>query len=68
MITLPATDLGARRRLTVGDPRARSPHVSCGAALLDLRGHPQMIIRFGYGPPVPRAPRRPATELEIHHA
>ncbi|MBO3753003.1 hypothetical protein J5X84_43750 [Streptosporangiaceae bacterium NEAU-GS5] len=27
------------------------------------RGHPQMIIRFGYGPIVPRAPRRPATEL-----
>ncbi|GLX99520.1 hypothetical protein [Herbidospora sp. NBRC 101105] len=31
------------------------------------RGHPQMIIRFGFGPPVPRAPRRPVTELEIHH-
>jgi nitroreductase len=27
------------------------------------RGHPQMIIRFGYGPPVPHAPRRPAREL-----
>ena len=27
------------------------------------RGHPQMIIRFGYGPAVPRAPRRPAQEL-----
>ncbi|GAA2852722.1 nitroreductase [Streptosporangium fragile] len=31
-------------------------------------GHPQMIIRFGYGPSVPRAPRRPATELEITSA
>ncbi|MFC4537111.1 Acg family FMN-binding oxidoreductase [Sphaerisporangium dianthi] len=27
------------------------------------RGHAQMIIRFGYGPGVPRAPRRPAAEL-----
>ncbi|MET8158324.1 hypothetical protein ABZT47_18270 [Sphaerisporangium sp. NPDC005289] len=27
------------------------------------RGHPQMIIRFGYGPNVPRAPRRPPVEL-----
>ncbi|GGK93999.1 nitroreductase [Sphaerisporangium melleum] len=27
------------------------------------RGHPQMIIRLGYGPPVPRAPRRPSAEL-----
>ncbi|MGW0486033.1 Acg family FMN-binding oxidoreductase [Nonomuraea sp. NPDC003214] len=27
------------------------------------RGHPQMIIRLGYGPPVARSPRRPATEL-----
>ncbi|GLW98582.1 nitroreductase family protein [Microtetraspora sp. NBRC 16547] len=27
------------------------------------RGHAQMIIRFGYGPVVPRAPRRPAGEL-----
>ncbi|GAA3210438.1 Acg family FMN-binding oxidoreductase [Nonomuraea helvata] len=27
------------------------------------RGHPQMIIRFGYGPYVARSPRRPATEL-----
>ncbi|MEU4541510.1 nitroreductase family protein [Streptosporangium sp. NPDC023825] len=26
-------------------------------------GHPQMIIRLGYGPAVPRAPRRPALEL-----
>ncbi|MEV6160208.1 hypothetical protein AB0L53_58725 [Nonomuraea sp. NPDC052129] len=25
------------------------------------RGHPQMIMRLGYGPPVPRAPRRPTT-------
>ena len=29
------------------------------------RGHPQMIMRLGYGPEVPRAPRRPPTELEI---
>ncbi|WP_240777800.1 hypothetical protein [Nonomuraea basaltis] len=27
------------------------------------RGHPQMIIRLGYGPHVARSPRRPATEL-----
>ncbi|GII81674.1 nitroreductase [Sphaerisporangium rufum] len=27
------------------------------------RGHPQMIIRLGYGPEVPRAPRRPPAEL-----
>ncbi|GIH72596.1 Acg family FMN-binding oxidoreductase [Sphaerimonospora thailandensis] len=27
------------------------------------RGHAQMIIRFGYGPAVPRAPRRPPAEL-----
>ncbi|GIH81500.1 nitroreductase family protein [Planobispora longispora] len=26
-------------------------------------GHPQMIIRLGYGPAVPRAPRRPVPEL-----
>jgi nitroreductase len=26
-------------------------------------GHPQMILRLGYGPVVPRAPRRPALEL-----
>ncbi|WP_433519333.1 Acg family FMN-binding oxidoreductase [Nonomuraea sp. CA-143628] len=26
------------------------------------RGHPQMIMRLGYGPPVPRAPRRPTSE------
>ncbi|MFI6317604.1 hypothetical protein ACIBG8_08790 [Nonomuraea sp. NPDC050556] len=32
------------------------------------RGHPQMISRFGYGPYVPRAPRRPVTELELTHA
>ncbi|NUW44220.1 nitroreductase family protein [Nonomuraea rhodomycinica] len=31
------------------------------------RGHPQMIIRLGYGPYVARAPRRPARELEISH-
>lgn len=31
------------------------------------RGHPQMIIRFGYGPAVPRSPRRPAAELETGH-
>lgn len=29
------------------------------------RGHPQMIIRLGYGPYVPRSPRRPAAELEL---
>nr|WP_189179403.1 nitroreductase family protein [Microbispora rosea] len=29
------------------------------------RGHPQMIIRLGYGPSVPRAPRRPITELRV---
>ncbi|MEO3811594.1 nitroreductase family protein [Sphaerisporangium sp. B11E5] len=45
-------DLRDMRRRT--DPRHR-------------RGHPQMIIRLGYGPPVPRAPRRPATELETRH-
>ncbi|MGR6919299.1 Acg family FMN-binding oxidoreductase [[Actinomadura] parvosata] len=28
------------------------------------RGHPQMIIRLGYGLPVARSPRRPAAELE----
>ncbi|AQZ63275.1 hypothetical protein BKM31_19020 [[Actinomadura] parvosata subsp. kistnae] len=27
------------------------------------RGHPQMIMRLGHGPAVPRAPRRPVTEL-----
>jgi nitroreductase len=27
------------------------------------RGHPQMIIRLGYGPSVPRAPRRPVSEI-----
>ena len=27
------------------------------------RGHVQMIMRLGYGPPVPRAPRRPPAEL-----
>ncbi|GGT08575.1 nitroreductase [Planobispora rosea] len=26
-------------------------------------GHPQMIVRLGYGPAVPRAPRRPVPEL-----
>ncbi|MGC5015716.1 Acg family FMN-binding oxidoreductase [Streptosporangium sp. DT93] len=26
-------------------------------------GHPQMILRLGYGPAVPHAPRRPALEL-----
>ncbi|WP_373291463.1 Acg family FMN-binding oxidoreductase [Nonomuraea cavernae] len=31
------------------------------------RGHPQMIIRLGYGPYVARSPRRPATELESSH-
>lgn len=28
------------------------------------RGHPQMIIRLGYGLPVARSPRRPTAELE----
>ncbi|MBO3752736.1 hypothetical protein J5X84_42370 [Streptosporangiaceae bacterium NEAU-GS5] len=47
--------------LDLRDMRRRSdPH--------HRRGHPQMIIRFGYGPVVPRAPRRPAGELETHHA
>jgi nitroreductase len=46
-------DLRDMRRRT--DPRHR-------------RGHPQMIIRLGYGPAVPRAPRRPAAELENHDA
>ncbi|MEO3867630.1 hypothetical protein ABGB18_02235 [Nonomuraea sp. B12E4] len=32
------------------------------------RGHPQMITRLGYGPHVPRSPRRPATELELTRA
>jgi hypothetical protein len=27
------------------------------------RGHPQMIVRIGYGPAVPRAPRRPVPEV-----
>lgn len=31
------------------------------------RGHPQMIIRLGYGPYVARPPRRPASELETSH-
>ncbi|MGW3353449.1 Acg family FMN-binding oxidoreductase [Nonomuraea rubra] len=35
--------------------RRRDPH--------HRRGHPQMIIRFGYGPYVARSPRRPAAEL-----
>ncbi|MCK2215916.1 nitroreductase family protein [Actinomadura sp. ATCC 31491] len=39
--------------------RRRDPH--------HRRGHPQMIIRFGYGPYVARAPRRPAAELETPH-
>lgn len=29
------------------------------------RGHPQMIIRLGYGAFVPRAPRRPVTDLLV---
>jgi len=32
------------------------------------RGHPQMILRLGYGPSVAGSPRRPASELEIEHA
>jgi hypothetical protein len=39
--------------------RRRDPH--------HRRGHPQMIMRLGYGPYVARAPRRPATELETSH-
>ncbi|MEU8251325.1 nitroreductase family protein [Nonomuraea sp. NPDC048916] len=39
--------------------RRRDPH--------HRRGHPQMIIRLGYGPYVARSPRRPATELETSH-
>ncbi|NUW31117.1 hypothetical protein HTZ77_06740 [Nonomuraea sp. SMC257] len=31
------------------------------------RGHPQMIIRLGYGPYVARALRRPVRDLEISH-
>ncbi|OPG07519.1 hypothetical protein [Microbispora sp. GKU 823] len=42
--------------LDLRDMRRRSdPH--------HRRGHIQMIIRLGYGPAVPRAPRRPAAEL-----
>jgi nitroreductase len=40
--------------------RRRDPH--------HRRGHPQMIIRLGYGPHVARSPRRPATELELSPA
>ncbi|TMS00276.1 Acg family FMN-binding oxidoreductase [Nonomuraea basaltis] len=40
--------------------RRRDPH--------HRRGHPQMIIRFGYGPYVSRSPRRPAAELELARA
>lgn len=40
--------------------RRRDPH--------HRRGHAQMIIRLGYGPHVPGSPRRPAGELETHHA
>ncbi|MER7367551.1 Acg family FMN-binding oxidoreductase [Nonomuraea wenchangensis] len=29
------------------------------------RGHPQAVIRLGYGPYVPGTPRRPAAELEL---
>ncbi|WP_424532037.1 Acg family FMN-binding oxidoreductase [Sphaerisporangium viridialbum] len=32
------------------------------------RGHPQMIIRLGYGPAVPRAPRRLPAELRTGRA
>ncbi|MCA2229263.1 Acg family FMN-binding oxidoreductase [Nonomuraea aurantiaca] len=39
--------------------RRRDPH--------HRRGHPQMIIRLGYGPYVARPPRRPAGELETSH-
>ncbi|MGP3915954.1 Acg family FMN-binding oxidoreductase [Nonomuraea sp. 10N515B] len=31
------------------------------------RGHPQMIMRLGYGPIAPRAPRRPVSELLVEH-
>ncbi|WP_405089151.1 Acg family FMN-binding oxidoreductase [Microbispora sp. NBC_01389] len=42
--------------LDLRDMRRRSdPH--------HRRGHIQMIMRLGYGPAVPRAPRRPAAEL-----
>ncbi|WP_211590325.1 Acg family FMN-binding oxidoreductase [Microbispora sp. H11081] len=42
--------------LDLRDMRRRSdPH--------HRRGHIQMILRLGYGPAVPRAPRRPAGEL-----
>ncbi|WP_113701226.1 Acg family FMN-binding oxidoreductase [Nonomuraea lactucae] len=42
--------------LDLRDMRRRTdPHHRCG--------HPQMIMRLGYGPAVPRAPRRPITEL-----
>lgn len=39
--------------------RRRDPH--------HRRGHPQMIIRLGYGPYVARPPLRPASELETSH-
>ncbi|HEX4811641.1 Acg family FMN-binding oxidoreductase [Nonomuraea sp. NPDC049480] len=31
------------------------------------RGHPQMIMRLGYGPMVPRAPRRPVADLLVEN-
>ncbi|MFD1548057.1 Acg family FMN-binding oxidoreductase [Nonomuraea guangzhouensis] len=40
--------------------RHRDPH--------HRRGHPQMIMRLGYGLVVPRAPRRPMTELLAEHS
>lgn len=32
-------------------------------ALLGREGHPQLVIRFGYGEPPPPAPRRPLAEI-----
>ncbi|MFI7707427.1 Acg family FMN-binding oxidoreductase [Nonomuraea sp. NPDC049480] len=47
--------------LDLRDMRRRSdPH--------HRRGHPQMIMRLGYGPVVPRAPRRPVTDLLVQQA
>lgn len=60
-VLLTATLLGVsvsflNQPLDLRDMRGRTdPH--------HRRGHAQMIMRFGYGPPVPRAPRRPPAEL-----